>query len=116
MIKVIFVMYRRPDMSREEFNEYWRGMHASVARQVPEIREYFQNHLHPDLPLGEPPCDGIAELWFDSLESLQSALGTPAGQNLIADLAEFADTDRTRPVVVQRVNIIEPATAAPQTA
>ncbi len=106
MIKVMLVMHRRSDMSREEFSEYWRGTHASIAKEWPGVRRYFQDHVLPELPLGEPPCDGIAELWFDSQEALQTALGSPEGQRTMADLANFADTERTKPVVVEQVNII----------
>ena len=107
MIKVMLVMYRKPGTSREEFSDYWRGPHADIAKEWPGVRRYFQDHVARDLPLGEPPCDGIAELWFDSPEALQAALGSPEGQRTMADLANFADTERTKPVVVEQNNVIE---------
>lgn len=107
MIKVMLTMYRKPGMSREEFSAYWRGPHADIAKEWPGVRRYFQDHVVPELPLGEPPCDGIAELWFDSQEALQTALGSPEGQRTLADLANFADTERTKPMVVDQHTILD---------
>lgn len=109
MIKVMVTMYRRPDMSRDEFSEYWYGPHAALAKEWPGVLSYSQNHVMPELPLGEPPCDGIAELWFDNQAALQSALGSPEGQRTMADLANFTDTERTKPVVVEQRTVIEVA-------
>jgi hypothetical protein len=33
----------------------------------------------PELPPGDPPRNGIAEVWFGSQEALLSALGSPEG-------------------------------------
>ena len=60
--------------SREEFGAYWRGEHVAIARHVPGLRRYVQNHFLPESIQGEPPCDGVAELWFDSAEAFQQAL------------------------------------------
>lgn len=112
MIKVMLVMHRRADLTREEFSEYWAGPHADIAKAWLGVRRYVQDHVLPELPLGEPPCDGIAELWFDSAEALQAALGSAEGQRTMADLANFANTERTKPVVVEQSNVIELAEAA----
>ena len=77
MIKLVFVLRRRPELSREEFQRYWRSEHGPlVAERAAAIgaRRYVQAHTL-DTPLdaalhehrrGEP-YDGVAELWWDSL-------------------------------------------------
>ena len=50
---------------------------------------------------GDPlPADGVEDLQFDSIESMQSALATPAGQAMLADVSNFLATSRSGPVVV----------------
>jgi hypothetical protein len=47
MIKLVFTLRRREDMTREEFQSYWREQHAPlVARHADalRIRRYVQVH------------------------------------------------------------------------
>ena len=109
MIKLVFVLRRRESLSREEFQRYWREDHAPlVAARAEAIgaRRYVQVHTL-ETPLdgalrehrrGEP-YDGVAELWWDSVEALGAAFGTDAGRQaaaeLLADEAEFIDLERS---------------------
>ena len=46
MSKVIFVVYRRSDMSREECHKHWGGEdHASIVRTLPRLTRAVQNHV-----------------------------------------------------------------------
>jgi hypothetical protein len=45
-------------------------------------------------------CDGIGELWFESDEVLQTALGLPRMAAAVEDARNFFDMDRTGPVIV----------------
>jgi uncharacterized protein (TIGR02118 family) len=100
MIKLVFTLRRRSGMSREEFQHYWREDHAPLVRRHAEtlrIRRYVQVHaLETDLDealaasRGSEPrvYDGVAELWWDSLEDLMAGYSTPEGQAAGADLLE----------------------------
>jgi uncharacterized protein (TIGR02118 family) len=92
MIKLVFTLRRRADMSREEFQRYWREQHAPLVKRHAEalrIRRYVQTHAR-DTDLDElivvsrgsepGPYDGVAELWWDSIEDLVGAYSTEAGQ------------------------------------
>ena len=79
MIKLTFCLIRLPHLSREAFQDYWRNTHGPLVASVAEtlkIRRYVQLHsLAPAASDGlrasrEAPedYDGVAELWFDSLE------------------------------------------------
>jgi len=107
LIKLVFTIRRREGMTREEFQSYWRNEHAAlVARhaEVLRIRRYVQTHARDtDLdaalagPRGSEPrfYDGVAELWWDSLEALfevgQSEEGRAAMQELLEDERRFID-------------------------
>lgn len=106
MIKLTFCLRRRPGMSREQFQQYWRGTHAALVAERAEvmgIRRYVQTHtsdlpgLHRSLQArngGAPePYDGVAELWFDSLEQLSGndPARNKAAAEMLADERSFID-------------------------
>jgi uncharacterized protein (TIGR02118 family) len=100
VIKLVFSLRRRPEMTREEFQAYWRDQHAPlVARhaEVLRIRRYIQTHASSSelaavqsAARGSEPdvYDGQAELWWDSLEDLAAVVSTPAGQQAAIELLE----------------------------
>lgn len=106
MTKVIFVVHKRPDMGRDEFRRYWRDVHGPIAAKLPGLRKYSQNHPLPDPSQTDLPCDGIAELWFDSAEALQAALDSPEGAATMADIPNFLDPDRVGMMVVDEVAVV----------
>ncbi len=121
MVKFAFCLRRLPTMSRAEFQERWFDVHGPLVRERAEvlgIRRYVQLHsLNDALSAGvrnarqsPDPYDGIAELWWDSLETFAPANSSPerrrAGQELLEDERKFIDLPRSpvwlgreRPVV-----------------
>ena len=106
MTKVIFVVHKRPDMSWDEFRRYWRDIHGPIAARMPGLRKYVQNYAVPGGASGDPPCDGIAELWFDSPEAMQTAFASPEGVATTADIPNFLDPDRVGMMVVDEVAVL----------
>jgi uncharacterized protein (TIGR02118 family) len=100
MIKFVFTIRRRPDMSREEFQRYWFENHGALIKRHTEtlqIRRYVQTHAREtslDAALANSRgsearyYDGVAELWWDSLEDLMAAFSTAAGQAAAFELLE----------------------------
>ena len=110
MIKLTFCLTRLPHLNREAFQAYWRGVHAPLVASVAEtlqIRRYVQLHSLPsDLsaPIRQsrdapPEYDGVAELWFDSLEALAANGQRPearaAAALLLEDERRFIDLARS---------------------
>ncbi len=107
MIKMIFCLKRLPQLSRDEFQRYWRERHAPLVKRHAAnlgVRRYVQSHTvsRPRLAMVSEvrgsagrDFDGVAELWWDSLESLLAAVSTEAGQvagrELLEDEARFID-------------------------
>lgn len=104
MIRIVFLLRRMPGASLEEFQTYWRDMHgplvASHANHL-QILRYTQSHRIED-PTNqqmqqarggmETEYDGVAELWWDSEETLTNVLATTDGQTAAAEL--LADEQR----------------------
>lgn len=105
MSKVIFVIHRRPDLSREECLAQWDGQrHVSVVRRLPGLRKWRQNHV-TSAP-GEPVCDGIGELWFDDDQAMTAALNSPEMGTAVEDAKNFLDMERTSMIVVEEKTIV----------
>jgi uncharacterized protein (TIGR02118 family) len=94
MVKSIALAYRKPSLTREEYNKYWKEEHAPLAKRlIPGVRRYVQNHL-VEIPGMEYKGDGIVEMWYDDVESYQKAMSfiySEAEKELAADGAKFAD-------------------------
>ncbi len=94
MIKFVGVVWRRPDLSREDFLHHWQTNHAEVVKKLPGLRKYVQG---PAVTRAgrEPVIDGIAELWFDDVEALRKAWRSPEGQAVREDEKRFIDLERS---------------------
>ena len=107
MIKYMYCISRRADLSQEEFHKYWLERHAPFIRSLAQkfrAKKYIQCHTM-DTPLHEAfakshgfkmlPFDGITELWWDSMEDFIEGNGSPEGleaaQAYLADEANFID-------------------------
>jgi uncharacterized protein (TIGR02118 family) len=100
MGKVIFVLHRRADLSREQMVEHWSGeQHTSIVSKVPGLTRWVQNHVK-SAP-GEPICDGVGELWFDSDEAMQQALSSPEMGAAVEDAKRFLDMEKTGLIMVE---------------
>ncbi len=100
MIKFVVVVFRRPDLSVEQFRDYFRRVHGPIAEQLPGLRRYVRNYPADD-PKRKPPWDCIVELYFDDWESMEAAWASPAGKRSDADLPAFVDLARTTWAVVE---------------
>jgi uncharacterized protein (TIGR02118 family) len=106
MIKLTFCLRRLPNLSREDFQTYWREVHGPLVekhRAALRFAAYNQIHTIDDATgtaLGEirgapPAYDGFAEMTWaaraDLDMSMQSAEGRAAGRELLADEKRFID-------------------------
>jgi hypothetical protein len=110
VIKLVFVIRRREDLPLEEFHRYRLEEHGPLARSLLESlgpRRYVQTHtLTTDLNGAlaasrgtSEAYDGLAEVWWDSLDMLLAVSGTEEGQRanetLTEDEARFIDFERS---------------------
>jgi uncharacterized protein (TIGR02118 family) len=121
MVKLVFCLRRRAELSREEFDRYWREQHAPLVRSVAEtlgIRRYVQVRTLDTpanealrSPRGAPePFDGVAELWWDDEDALSAGTAREgardAARKLIEDEARFVDFERSPIWLATEVEII----------
>lgn len=109
MIKLMYCLHRLDGMTRDEFQRYWREVHGPLVRKhadVLRVRRYVQVHTITT-PLdealrasrgGPEGYDGVAELWFDSLDDFTEGVTTPEGIAAALELAE----DEKRFIAVER--------------
>ncbi|MCY4214344.1 MAG: EthD domain-containing protein [Gammaproteobacteria bacterium] len=111
MLRLTFLLRKKPELSHDEFYRYWLEEHgplvASHARRLGALR-YVQVHtLRDEAALAaaagmakarggmEPIYDGVAEVWFESRAALLEAAFSPAGRtaasDLVKDEAKFID-------------------------
>lgn len=122
MIKLVYVIVRRPELSAEAFRDYWLARHGPlVAAQAKalKLRKYVQSHPFDD-PASEAmravrgmraPADGVTEVWWDSLEDFGSAYATPegaeAGRILAEDEARFIDFEKSAVFLTEEHTIFD---------
>lgn len=100
MIKSISLLTRKPGLTHEEFVRHWVEVHAPLAHAVPRLKRYVQSHIlaertRPDIETLDVEIDGIAELWYESLEDLRHAMSTPEAKILHDDGATFIGRIKT---------------------
>ncbi|MBV9605610.1 MAG: EthD family reductase [Solirubrobacterales bacterium] len=88
MVKLV-VAYGTPE-DPAAFDEHYASTHRPLAEKIPNLRRFEAGKI-----LGTPdgsaaPFYFMAELWFDSPQELQAAMGTPEGEAAGADVANFA--------------------------
>ena len=107
---------RHPDMTRDEFKEYWINKHGPFFMTnagAMRAKKYVQSQT-VDTPLNEglrssrgmqPEYDGIAEVWFESEDELMEGMSSPEGQELSAALLEdegnFIDHSKSSAFIVE---------------
>ena len=123
MVTLVFCLRRRAELSRAEFQRYWRETHGPLVRQhadVLRIRRYVQVHTLDDpinnaLRAGRAsgePYDGVAELWWDSAADLAAATASEQGRAasllLFEDERRFIDHARSSLFVAEEHSIVDP--------
>ena len=122
MIKLVYILRARDDVSREEFHRYWRDEHAPLVKSFAEAlhaSRYVQSHTL-DTPINDvlvesrgmsAGYEGITEVWWNSLEDLQAGLTTPegaaAGAALAADEATFIDLARSTMFLTEEITVFD---------
>jgi uncharacterized protein (TIGR02118 family) len=100
MTKLVVLLNKRADLSREEFRRYWREVHGPLGAKMPGVRKYVQNHALAD----GAPFDGFAEMWFDDTAAMQAALASSESAAAGADAPNFVE--KTQLMFVEEVEMV----------
>lgn len=90
MVKLVAILKKPPTMNRDQLIDWWLNVHAPLVKNAPGLRRYIVSPAVAN-PRREPPYDGIAELWFDDLETARQVMNS-------AELAAGAEDLRTHGV------------------
>jgi uncharacterized protein (TIGR02118 family) len=105
MFKTMFFLYRRSDLTVDEFRRYSDETHVPLVAQVPGLDRYVVNHCLLNPAGAQGACDAVAELWFASSDVFQQALGTPEGVAALSDQSNYLDMDRTHVLFVEEQSV-----------
>ncbi len=110
MLKLTFCLRRKAGLTLAEFQDYWFNRHAPLVashRKALRIARYVQLHsLEGAVNEGvmaarhaPEPYDGVAQLWWNSLDDLMAGSGTSeavaAGRALLEDERKFVDLENS---------------------
>jgi len=91
-IKLIGLLRYRPDLSREDANNYWRTVHGRIALTIEEMGHYTQNHaIRGTAGRHVAAYDGYSEAWFADFATYERAMASTPWRNLTADGPELFD-------------------------
>ena len=123
MIRLVYVLRRKENLSLAEFQTYWKEKHGPLVAKnatVMKVRKYIQSHTIDD-PLNDAiresrgameAYDGVADLWWDNEEDLASPGETEEGQAASAELLEdeknFIDFSRSTMYFTYEVPQVNP--------
>ena len=108
MIKLVYCISKRPDLTDAEFFDYWRNIHGPIGARIPGLRRLVQSHTIAGRPeFRAPDFDGMAELWFDDLPALAAARQSSEWHASTADDANFIDQTRVARFVTEECTIVE---------
>ena len=92
MVKVVYCITKKPDLSHEAFLRYWREVHGPIGARIPELRRLVQSRALRIAEDERPPAyDGMAELWFDNIAALLRARQSPEWRASTEDEVNFID-------------------------
>jgi len=106
MIKLLFISYRKEGLTHEEcLREGGGEQHVTVVSKIPGLLRWKENHVN--LMPHENAADVVAELWFESAESMQAAMETPEWHAAVEDAKRFLDMEKTYAMTVEEKVFIE---------
>jgi uncharacterized protein (TIGR02118 family) len=111
-VKMIILHKRIPGIPLENFRQYGLKVHAPVMSTLPGIKRYLQCHtVDGAYVIGESACfDGAEIIWFDSVDTLKTALDSKQFHNVQASWNNFVNPKYTFSLTAEEHWIIEPKT------
>lgn len=103
MIKLVYMIAKRQDLSSSAFQTMWSELHAKLATQLAatlgarrygmtkRLERVCNTCVTKGRSLSESPYHGVIEIWWDSLEAYQAGAGS--AQGLVA-IDQLIDAER----------------------
>src|SRR5690606_4736050 len=112
MLKLTFLMKRKPGMSFADFRDYYETRHAPLASALcPSLVRYTRTYvtdciaMSRSAPASEPDFDCITQCWYDVEggweERSKDLLPPDVFKQMAADEENFLDRARTRLLITE---------------
>jgi uncharacterized protein (TIGR02118 family) len=88
MMKVT-VLYGHPTVT-DKFEKYYGGTHLPLAAKMKGVARIELTKFVAAPDGGKPAFYRMAELYFTNQTQMEQTLGSPEGQDTVADLPKFA--------------------------
>ncbi len=96
-LKIIRTVYRRKDLSHQQFKDYWLNNHAKledvVIARSPVVRIVATFAVPDGLEGRTPPFDGMAELYFRAPSDIRSTFASEIPAMMRKDEENFVQMD-----------------------
>jgi uncharacterized protein (TIGR02118 family) len=87
------IFSRRPGLSEAGFGHHWRTVHGELARHMPGVHRYRQNHIVERLyelqPFPSHEVGGISQQWFDDVAAMERCERSDAYAAVKRDIPNF---------------------------
>ena len=87
MIKLVAMYKKRDDMS--DFDKHYQDIHTPLVQKYPGLKKLELTHI-TGAPIGESRFHLMAEMYFESKDTMDRALASPEGKAVAKDLMSFA--------------------------
>lgn len=109
MIKMVVEVWKRPDFTDEQFAKRWLIEHGALVKKHAKAMgfvKYVQSHKIPSPEIEafaegrgwKKAPDGLTEVWWESMETMQAAAASPEGiaasKELEIDEQAFCDSKK----------------------
>ena len=109
-VKATILAKRKPGLSVDEFQDYWRTTHAALVPKTPGLQRYVQSHVAPETyEAGAPAYDGVAELWWTDMAAFEHGwLSDEVQVEQFKDASNFVNFETSVGLLVEEYRVIWP--------
>jgi uncharacterized protein (TIGR02118 family) len=86
---VVYELYRNPEMTRDEFVDYWLTVHRPIAVKMPRVKSYEIWPVTDSGAVEGSEVDGFVLLRFDSEGDFEFMHDSPEYAETAADARKF---------------------------
>lgn len=108
MIKTQLLVKRKSGMTLDAFTDYWMSAHVPITAKIGGVKRQTISIIRPEFHRSETPWDGLANIWWESADELESAKKSDAYGAMIADEPNFIDLSFGSPLIVYEINPVAP--------
>ncbi len=108
MINAITIIKKKPELTYEKFQNYWKNEHAKIVTRSPLVGTYVQSHpIYNDELTFEDTIDGIAEIWFEDTNAMRSLAATKEYKDIQDDEKVFIEGSAVRLIIAEDIITVE---------